>query len=104
TAGHILSRLLAGCGGGHGNGDAAATDIHRLPSGVAGTGTGGSLYGETTMIGVAIVGLGNALQPHARALLDLKDRVRVVWAAASSAARLKDVGERYGFPTTTDVA
>jgi predicted dehydrogenase len=56
------------------------------------------------MIGVAIVGLGNALQPHARALLDLKDRVRVVWAAASSAARLKDVGERYGFPTTTDVA
>ena len=56
------------------------------------------------MIGVAIVGLGNALQPHARALLDLKDRVRVVWAMASSAARLKDVGERYGFPTTTDVA
>jgi predicted dehydrogenase len=56
------------------------------------------------MIGVAIIGLGNALQPHARALLDLKDRARVVWAAASSTARLKDVGERYGFPTTTDVA
>jgi predicted dehydrogenase len=56
------------------------------------------------MIGIAVIGLGNALQPHARALVDLKDRVRVVWAAASSAARLKDVAERYGFPTTTDVA
>jgi predicted dehydrogenase len=56
------------------------------------------------VIGIAVIGLGNALQPHARALIDLADRVRVVWAAASSATRLKDVGERYGFPTTTDVA
>ena len=56
------------------------------------------------MIGVSIIGLGNALQPHARALVDLKDRARVVWAAASSETRLKDVADRYGFPTTTDVA
>ena len=56
------------------------------------------------MIGVAVIGLGNALQPHARSLVDLKDRVRVVWAAASSDARLAAVAERYGFPTTTDVA
>ena len=56
------------------------------------------------MIGVAVIGLGNALQPHARALVDLKDRVRVVWAAASSQARLNDVEQRYGFPVTTDVA
>jgi predicted dehydrogenase len=56
------------------------------------------------MIGIAVIGLGNALQPHARALVDLADRVRVVWAAASSETRLKDVAERYGFPTTTDVA
>jgi predicted dehydrogenase len=55
------------------------------------------------MIGMAVIGLGNALQPHARALVDLKDRVRVVWAAASSEARLKDVEQRYGFPVTTDV-
>ena len=55
------------------------------------------------MIGLSVIGLGNALQPHARALIDLKDRVRVVWAAASSQARLKDVEQRYGFPTTTDV-
>jgi predicted dehydrogenase len=56
------------------------------------------------VIGIAIIGLGNALQPHARALVDLADRTRVVWAAASSETRLKDVADRYGFPTTTDVA
>ena len=56
------------------------------------------------MIGVSVIGLGNALQPHARALVDLTDRARVVWAAASSETRLKDVADRYGFPTTTDVA
>ena len=55
------------------------------------------------MIGISVIGLGNALQPHARSLVDLADRVRVVWAAASSTARLKDVAQRYGFPTTTDV-
>ena len=59
---------------------------------------------RSVMIGIAVIGLGNALQPHARALVDLTDRVRVVWAAASSAARLQDVADRYGFPTTTDVA
>jgi predicted dehydrogenase len=56
------------------------------------------------VIGVAVIGLGNALQPHARSLVDLSDRVRVVWAAASSTARLQDVSERYGFPTTTEIA
>jgi predicted dehydrogenase len=56
------------------------------------------------MIGMSVIGLGNALQPHARALVDLADRVRVVWAAASSQTRLKDTADRYGFPTTTDIA
>jgi predicted dehydrogenase len=55
------------------------------------------------MIGVSIIGLGNALQPHARSLVDLADRARVVWAAATSESRLADVRQRYGFPTTTDV-
>ncbi len=55
------------------------------------------------MIGVSVIGLGNALQPHARSLVDLRDRVRVVWAAATSAKRLADVEQRYGFPTTTDI-
>jgi predicted dehydrogenase len=56
------------------------------------------------VIGVAIIGLGNALAPHAKSLLDLKDRARVVWAAATSTARTQSVAERYGFPTTTDSA
>jgi predicted dehydrogenase len=56
------------------------------------------------VIGLSVIGLGNALRPHAQSLLDLADRVRVVWAAARSEARLSDVAERYGFATTTDVA
>jgi predicted dehydrogenase len=56
------------------------------------------------VIGVSVIGLGNALQPHARALVDLADRVHVVWAASRSEGRLKDTAERYGFPTTTDIA
>ena len=56
------------------------------------------------MIGVAIIGLGNALEPHAKSLLDLKDRARVVWAAATSMARTQSVADRYGFPTTIDTA
>ncbi len=55
------------------------------------------------MIGVAVIGLGNALQPHARSLLDLADRVRVVWAASLSEGRAQAAAERYGFPATTDI-
>jgi predicted dehydrogenase len=55
------------------------------------------------MIGLAVIGLGNALEPHAKSLLDLRDRVRVVWAAATHADRLPDVATRYGFPVTTDI-
>ena len=54
------------------------------------------------MIGVAIIGLGNALEPHAKSLLDLKDRTRVVWAAATSETRTRAAAERWGFPVTTD--
>ncbi len=86
------------------NRHAAAADVQRLPARVAGAGSGAPLHGEAPVIGIAVIGLGNALQPHARALVDLADRVRVVWAAASSETRLKDVADRYGFPTTTDVA
>jgi predicted dehydrogenase len=56
------------------------------------------------MIGIAVIGLGNALEPHAKSLLDLKDRARVVWAAARSEARTHDAAARFGFPVTTDIA
>jgi predicted dehydrogenase len=55
------------------------------------------------MTGIAVIGLGNALEPHAKALHDLADRVRVVWAAARGEAALPDVAARFGFPTTTDI-
>jgi len=56
------------------------------------------------MIGIAVIGLGNALEPHAKSLADLAARVRVVWAAARSDARLAAVADRYGWPVTTDIA
>jgi predicted dehydrogenase len=55
------------------------------------------------MIGIAIIGGGNALEPHAKALQDLTDRVRVVWAAARSDATLAPVPTKFGFHTTTDI-
>jgi predicted dehydrogenase len=56
------------------------------------------------MIGIAVIGLGNALEPHAKALHDLTNRVHVAWAAARSEARLRDTAARFGFPVTTDIA
>lgn len=56
------------------------------------------------MIGVAIIGLGNALAPHARALQDLAGRVSVVHAVARNAVQRRSVAEVYGFPTSDDTA
>jgi predicted dehydrogenase len=56
-----------------------------------------------TKPGVALIGLGPASQPHARSLMDLKDRVDVRWAASRSTERVRDFAERYAFPTTTDL-
>ncbi len=56
------------------------------------------------MIGLAVIGLGNALAPHAKALLDLRDRVRVVHAVARNAEQRRFVAEQYGFPTGDDAA
>ena len=56
------------------------------------------------MIGLAVVGLGSALAPHAKAILDLSDRARVVHAVAPSIDRRRLVEEQYGFPTTGDMA
>lgn len=54
------------------------------------------------MIGLAVIGLGNAVVPHARALLDLTDRARVVWAVARNQAHRDAVTTEYGFPTRPD--
>ena len=55
------------------------------------------------MIGIAVIGVGNALEPHAKALHELADRVRVVWAAARRETTLPDVERKFGFRTTTDI-
>ena len=56
------------------------------------------------MIGLAIIGLGNALAPHAKAVLDLADRVRVIHAVARNAEQRRSVTDHYGFPTNEDAA
>ena len=53
------------------------------------------------MIGVAVIGLGNALAPHAKSLLELKDQVQVVHAAATSRAHRKQAAS-LGWPFTDD--
>jgi UDP-N-acetyl-2-amino-2-deoxyglucuronate dehydrogenase len=47
---------------------------------------------------VGIVGLGMAVTPHAKSLLDLKDRVQVAYAFSPSLQRRKAFAERFAFP------
>ncbi len=56
------------------------------------------------MIGVTIIGLGNALAPHAKALQDLADRARVIHAVARNAGQRRSAAEVYGFSTSDDTA
>ena len=52
---------------------------------------------------LAILGLGLAVAPHAKSLVDLRDRAEVVWACSRSAERCRLFAQSYPFPTTTDV-
>jgi UDP-N-acetyl-2-amino-2-deoxyglucuronate dehydrogenase len=52
---------------------------------------------------IAIVGLGMAVTPHARGLMDLADEVEVVHAFAPSDARRKAFGEKFPFPLTDNL-
>jgi hypothetical protein len=47
---------------------------------------------------IAVIGLGMAVTPHAKSLVDLKDRVEVVHAFSPSEARRKAFGEKFPFP------
>jgi UDP-N-acetyl-2-amino-2-deoxyglucuronate dehydrogenase len=49
---------------------------------------------------VGVIGLGMAVAPHARSLVDLKDRVRVAYAYSPSAARREKFAESFPFPLT----
>lgn len=47
---------------------------------------------------IAIIGLGMAVTPHARGLMDLTDTVEVAHAFSPSQARRRAFGEKYSFP------
>jgi predicted dehydrogenase len=49
---------------------------------------------------IALIGLGMAVTPHARSLLDLKDRVEVAAAFSPSEARRKAFGAKFPFRQT----
>ncbi|MGB3502835.1 MAG: Gfo/Idh/MocA family oxidoreductase [Mesorhizobium sp.] len=47
---------------------------------------------------IAIVGLGMAVTPHARGLMDLSDQIEVVHAFSPSEERRRSFGEKFPFP------
>ena len=53
--------------------------------------------------GLAIIGLGPAALPHAKSLVDLKDRVDVVWAASRTKDRTDEFAQSFPFPVTNSV-
>ena len=52
---------------------------------------------------LAIVGLGMAVTPHARGLMDLADKIEVVHAFARSETRRRAFGEKFPFPLCDDL-
>jgi predicted dehydrogenase len=50
-----------------------------------------------------MIGLGMAVSPHARSLLDLRDRVEVAYAFSRSEARRQAFAARFDFPLTGDL-
>src|ERR1044072_1055785 len=52
---------------------------------------------------IAVIGLGMAVTPKDKSLVDLKDRVEVVRAFAPSDARRKSFAERFPFPLTDNL-
>lgn len=52
---------------------------------------------------MALIGLGMAVTPHAKSLLDLADRVEVAAAYSPTARRRSEFTARFSFPTTDDL-
>jgi UDP-N-acetyl-2-amino-2-deoxyglucuronate dehydrogenase len=52
---------------------------------------------------IAVIGLGMAVTPHARSLLDLQGRVEVAYAFSRSEARRRAFAERFDLPTIGDL-
>lgn len=56
-----------------------------------------------TRLRIGIIGLGMAVAPHAKSLVDLVDRVEVGHAFSRSAERRDSFAERFAFPVTDDL-
>jgi UDP-N-acetyl-2-amino-2-deoxyglucuronate dehydrogenase len=52
---------------------------------------------------IAVIGLGMAVTPHARSLLDLQGRVEVAYAFSRSETRRRAFAERFDLPTIGDL-
>ena len=52
---------------------------------------------------IAVIGLGMAVTPHAKSLVDLRDRVEVACAYSRSEARRQAFAARFDFPTTGEL-
>ncbi len=52
---------------------------------------------------VALIGLGMAVKPHAKSLLDLADKVEVAYAFSRSETKRQAFAEQYPFPVTGDL-
>ena len=52
---------------------------------------------------VALIGLGMAVTPHAKSLVDLKERAHVAYAFSPSAARRAAFAQRFPFPQCSDL-
>jgi predicted dehydrogenase len=53
--------------------------------------------------GLAIIGLGPAALPHAKSLVDLKDKVDVIWAASRTKERTDEFSRSFPFPVTNTI-
>ena len=54
-------------------------------------------------LGVALIGLGSAVQPHARSLADLADRAAIRWGYSRTEARRAAFARDYGAPVSSDL-
>jgi predicted dehydrogenase len=52
---------------------------------------------------IALIGLGMAVTPHAKSLVDLADRVEVAAAYSRAAPRRSEFAARFAFPTSSDL-
>ncbi|MEP7452709.1 Gfo/Idh/MocA family oxidoreductase [Phyllobacterium sp. SB3] len=53
--------------------------------------------------GLAIIGLGPAALPHARSLVDLSDKVDVIWGASRTKGRTEEFAQAFPFPVTNNI-